>query len=120
AWVRARIGELPDLVERELEAIGEGRLAVIVPAARHAEVSAALAAGPSEPAALDHPVAVLTPAAAKGLEFDAVIVVEPAEILAGSPMGGHDLYVAVTRATRRLTVLFAGALPPMLSRLARR
>ncbi|GGK77292.1 DNA helicase [Planomonospora parontospora subsp. parontospora] len=117
--VRASVGRLPVLVEQELEAVGEGRLAVIVPAARRAEVSTVLAAGPSEPAALDRPVAVLTPASAKGLEFDAVIVVEPAQILAGSPRGGQDLYVAVTRATRRLTVVFAGDLPPMLSRLAR-
>ncbi|MDR7329245.1 HelD family protein [Corynebacterium guangdongense] len=45
----------------------------------------------------------------KGLEFDHVIVVEPAQIVAGSPQGWQDLYVAVTRATQSLTVI--GALP---------
>ena len=45
----------------------------------------------------------------KGLEFDHVIVVEPAQIVAVSPQGWQDLYVAVTRATRSLTVI--GELP---------
>ncbi|MFC7586009.1 ATP-binding domain-containing protein [Nonomuraea antimicrobica] len=62
-------------------------------------------------------MAVLTVGQAKGLEFDAVVVVDPAGILGQSPMGGQDLYVAVTRATRRLTVVYEGALPPVLSRL---
>lgn len=33
-------------------------------------------------------------------------------------MGGQDLYVAMTRATRRLTVAYEGDLPAVLSRLA--
>lgn len=51
----------------------------------------------------------------KGLEFDAVLVVEPGAILAAS---AADLYVALTRATQRLGVLHEGALPPALSGLA--
>ncbi|WP_372664676.1 RNA polymerase recycling motor ATPase HelR [Amycolatopsis kentuckyensis] len=51
----------------------------------------------------------------KGLEFDAVLVVDPAAILADS---AADLYVALTRATQRLGVLHEGALPPALSGLA--
>nr|BFE79583.1 hypothetical protein GCM10020093_021840 [Planobispora longispora] len=93
----------------------EGRLAVIVPDARYAEVAAMFPYDAED--VLDRPVAVLTPTGAKGLEFDAVVVVEPAEILGREPMGGHDLYVAVTRATRRLTVAHEGPLPEMLSRL---
>jgi hypothetical protein len=62
-------------------------------------------------------VAVLTVAQAKGLEFDAVVVVEPAEILGGSPRGGNDLYVALTRATTRLGVVHTGPLPAALARL---
>ncbi|GII04879.1 HelD family protein [Planobispora takensis] len=92
-----------------------GRLAVIVPDARHAEVAALFPYDAQD--VLDRPVAVLTPATAKGLEFDAVVVVEPAEILARGPAGGRDLYVALTRATRRLTVAHRGPLPEMLSRL---
>lgn len=41
----------------------------------------------------------------KGLEFDHVTLKEPREILAGSPQGLHNLYVAITRATQTLTVV---------------
>jgi DNA helicase IV len=51
----------------------------------------------------------------KGLEFDAVLVVEPAAILADS---AADLYVALTRATQRLGVLHEGPLPAELTGLA--
>ncbi|MCR6483838.1 DUF2075 domain-containing protein [Amycolatopsis sp. OK19-0408] len=51
----------------------------------------------------------------KGLEFDAVLVVDPAAILADSPA---DLYVALTRATQRLGVLHEGPLPAALGGLA--
>jgi DNA helicase IV len=47
---------------------------------------------------------------AKGLEFDHVIVVEPARI-AAQPRGLHRLYVALTRAVSRLTVLHTEPLP---------
>ncbi|PSL00158.1 DNA helicase IV [Murinocardiopsis flavida] len=110
---------LPALVEAELRAIGDGRVAVLTPAARHGEVAAILpAAAPAEdPAALDSPVVVRTVAQAKGLEFDAVVVLDPAAVLAQSANGGRDLYVAVTRATRRLTVVHDSPLPPPLARL---
>ncbi|WP_174361917.1 RNA polymerase recycling motor ATPase HelR [Nocardia brevicatena] len=54
----------------------------------------------------------------KGLEFDAVLVVEPERILADGPRGAAELYVALTRATQRLGVLHRGPLPPALSGLA--
>jgi superfamily I DNA/RNA helicase len=66
---------------------------------------------------LTAPVVVLPVSAAKGLEFDAVVVVEPAELLAESPRGRGDLYVALTRATQRLAVVHAEPLPPMLHKL---
>jgi DNA helicase IV len=47
------------------------------------------------------------------------VLVDPAGILSQSPAGGHDLYVAITRATHRLTVVHDGDLPAVLSRLAR-
>ncbi|MEV0355193.1 RNA polymerase recycling motor ATPase HelR [Nocardia sp. NPDC050697] len=53
-------------------------------------------------------------AATKGLEYDAVLVVEPAAILADGPRGAAELYVALTRATQRLGVLHRGELPPAL------
>jgi DNA helicase IV len=51
---------------------------------------------------------------AKGLEFDQVIVYEPAAIAAAEARGLHRLYVALTRAVSRLTVLHAQPLPAAL------
>jgi DNA helicase IV len=47
----------------------------------------------------------------KGLELDGVIVVEPSEIVESQQFGMRSLYVALTRSTRRLTVVHARALP---------
>jgi DNA helicase IV len=96
-----------------------GRLAVIAPAARMAELARALpgAVPGDRPEVLDSPVALLTVGQAKGLEFDRVVLADPAGILAQSPAGGHDLYVALTRATHRLTVIYDGDLPAVLHRL---
>ncbi|ONH56964.1 helicase [Frankia sp. CcI49] len=71
-----------------------------------------------EPDLLDAPVVVLTVADSKGLEFDAVVLVEPAEIVAGPTRGLADLYVALTRATRALTVVHAQDLPEVLHSLS--
>ncbi|GAA4428913.1 RNA polymerase recycling motor ATPase HelR [Actinokineospora soli] len=51
----------------------------------------------------------------KGLEYDAVLVVDPDRILADGPRGAADLYVALTRATQRLGVLHRGPLPRPLA-----
>lgn len=53
----------------------------------------------------------------KGLEYDAVLVVEPERILADGPRGAAELYVALTRATQRLGVLYQGPLPHALTGL---
>ena len=51
----------------------------------------------------------------KGLEFDAIVVVEPAAILAERPDGGlGGLYTALTRATRALAIVHAEPLPQEL------
>ncbi len=50
----------------------------------------------------------------KGLEFDAVLVVEPQQILTDGPRGAAELYVALTRATQRLGVLHRDPLPQAL------
>jgi DNA helicase IV len=109
------------VVATDLAEMGEeGRLAVIAPVARVAELAQAIpAAVPGDrPEVLESPVALLTVGQAKGLEFDRVVLVDPAGILAQSPAGGHDLYVAITRATHRLTVVYDGDLPAALARLA--
>ncbi|WP_345411663.1 RNA polymerase recycling motor ATPase HelR [Actinomycetospora chlora] len=58
------------------------------------------------------------PSGTKGLEFDAVLVVDPDRILAEGPRGAAELYVALTRATQRLGVLHRGPLPAALAGLA--
>jgi hypothetical protein len=68
-------------------------------------------------AGLDAPVAVLEITDAKGLEFDAVILVEPGSWLTEGERGLRDLYVALTRATQRLDVVHTLPLPSVLSRL---
>ncbi|GAY18498.1 RNA polymerase recycling motor ATPase HelR [Mycobacterium sp. shizuoka-1] len=60
---------------------------------------------------------VIAPSETKGLEFDAVLVVEPDRILADGPRGAAELYVALTRATQRLGVLHRNPLPAALAGL---
>jgi DNA helicase IV len=62
-------------------------------------------------------VVVLTVGQAKGLEFDSVLIGDPAGILAESSRGLNDLYVALTRATQHLGVVHAGHLPNVLGGL---
>ena len=59
----------------------------------------------------------VTASETKGLEFDAVLVVEPERIIADGPRGAAELYVALTRATQRLGVLHQGPLPRALTGL---
>lgn len=112
-WAR----RVEDLAEGVAEAVAAetpaaGRLAVIAPRALHEEIAGKLTgvtAG-AEPD-LTRPVVLIDPRQAKGLEFDTVLVVEPARY------GTSDLYVALTRATQRLGVLYADALPTALASL---
>lgn len=102
---------------------GDGKLAVIVPAALADGVGAAVrAALPGTALGADpdltSPVVVLTVRQAKGLEFDCVLIADPAAILAESPRGLNDLYVALTRATQQVGVVHPGRLPDVLARLA--
>jgi hypothetical protein len=97
-----------------------GRLAVIAPDSLIPGLTSAVPeAIPGALAeSLDSAAALLTVSQAKGLEFDRVIVADPAGILAQSENGAHDLYVAITRATHRLTVIHEGDLPASLRSLA--
>ncbi len=110
---------LVDVVRQELAGLADGRLGVLVPADRVAELDAAVtAAVPAANSDLTSPVVVRSVRQAKGLEFDSVLVVEPEAILTASPRGANDLYVALTRATQRLGVLYTGDLPKSLHQLA--
>jgi superfamily I DNA/RNA helicase len=98
--------ELTAAALREAAALVEldGLLAIIAPrsladAAPHGDVFDELS------------VPVLTPRQAKGLEFDHVVVVEPAKIAAEGVSGLRELYVALTRPTKTLVVVHARPLP---------
>ena len=116
----------PDLEAATREAVAsvanqvEGTVAVVVPAARRSDVNAWLASwpelaadAPGARAAIDSSVipsgddriVVLTGLDTKGLEFDGIVVVGPAEIEAESATGTATLYVVLTRATQLLTVI---------------
>ena len=99
-----------------------GTVGIIVPGTALAAVAEAVAAAipgasTSGRASLDCPAVVLTPRTTKGLEFDTVIVVEPAAIVAERDRGLHDLYVALSRATQRLIVVHSEPLPASMARL---
>jgi hypothetical protein len=63
---------------------------------------------------LDAPISVVPVSSAKGLEFDGVVVVEPALLVDESPQGLRGLYVAMTRTTKRLTIVHSRPLPSNL------
>ncbi|GAB2481617.1 HelD family protein [Jatrophihabitans fulvus] len=120
-FTRVRANELAGAVSDAAAAAWHesrpGTVAVITPAAAHDAVAAAVAAAlpdgvvTADSDALGSPVSVLTVAGAKGLEFDAVVLVEPGAIVDESSRGLNDLYVALTRPTQRLHVVHSGDLP---------
>ncbi|MHB1925458.1 MAG: HelD family protein, partial [Acidimicrobiales bacterium] len=83
-------------------------VAVIAPPERAAALRARFAPGPGQV------VSAIEPVEAKGLEFDAVIVAEPADIF-GLSGGPGLLYIALTRAVQEMVVVHHAALPhPLL------
>ena len=126
-WVRPARGDLAAevasaVVDEQAQLTG-GTFAVIAPRERLVEIAMTVEAalpGTSFGSEVDlgAPCVVITPEQAKGLEFDGVLVVDPATILAGR-RGASALYVAMTRATQRLGLLCDGAVPEALVPLAR-
>ncbi|MDQ3822722.1 MAG: UvrD-helicase domain-containing protein, partial [Actinomycetota bacterium] len=99
----------------------EGTVGLIVPTAlvddaRAALDEAGLRAEASVAEELAPAVRLLTPRLAKGLEFDHVVVAEPAAIVEerGGVHGLRELYVSLTRPTKTLVVVHARALPASL------
>jgi DNA helicase IV len=94
----------------------EGSVAVIAADAAVDRLRAHLAAAGLQTATPDDVetearVTVVPASIVKGLEYDHVIVVEPADIVAAEPRGLHRLYVVLTRAVSRLSVVHARPLP---------
>jgi DNA helicase IV len=107
------------LVEVRAALEHEGSVAVIAADAAVPRLRAALAAAGLQAATPDDVdsaarVTVVPATLVKGLEYDHVVVVEPAEIVAAEPRGLHRLYVVLTRAVSRLSVVHADPLPAPL------
>ena len=107
----------------EMDAVRPGRVAIIAPDTLRDAVTAALVAAGTPVAVaqdmrkggLSEPLVLLAADSTNGLEFDAVVVVEPAVIAGETARGLRTLYVALTRPTQRLTVVSATAPPAALS-----
>ena len=105
----------------EQQAVDGGTVAVIGPTDMLAALAAALEAaalpwGEPERTGLSAPITLLDVPSAKGLEFDSVVVVEPAAIAGSGAPRLRALYVALTRTTRRLVIVHAAPLPEALAR----
>ena len=102
---------------KELDAdIGDGNIAVVVPDSMFESVAGALTAagiehGEATRSGLEMGITVVPVSVVKGLELDGVIVVEPARIVRDEEQGLRALYVALTRSTKRLTIVHSEPLP---------
>ncbi|MDO5094256.1 MAG: AAA family ATPase [Propionibacteriaceae bacterium] len=92
---------------RELAGHVSGTVGVVVPPTRLDAVTRLAMSNPAL-VALEERLLVVTALQAKGLEYDGVLVVAPDEIVAGAPGAERVLYVALTRATQRMTILDVG------------
>ncbi|MFV0451121.1 MAG: HelD family protein [Propioniciclava sp.] len=105
----ALLTDLAEIVDELTEAVG-GTVGLIAPPSRLDRLRHGLEqrlATRMNPATLAR-VLPMSPLEAKGLEYDAVVVVAPDEIVAESPGGVRVLYVALTRPTQRLVTLDIG------------
>ncbi len=105
------------LVERS--AVDPGSVAIIVPDSLVGEVGGALEAagvefGRAARNGFNNQITLVPVSLVKGLELDATVVVEPAAILEEEMQGARALYVALTRATKRLALVHERDLPAVL------
>jgi len=112
AIVDGVVGEVAEM-QRELPS---GSIAVVAPDERCDAISDALNAagfahGRAATTGLDQSLTVVPVSVVKGLELDAVVVVEPTEIVGSDEHGLRALYVALTRSTQRLSVVHHQDLP---------
>ena len=122
-----RVERVDDVVEGVADEVahlrGEmtaGSVAVVAPDELCDPISDELARrgfehGRAATSGLDQSLTVVPVSVVKGLELDAVVVVEPARIVDAHEHGLRALYVALTRSTQRLSIVHADDLPPSLS-----
>jgi DNA helicase IV len=112
-------GRVVELSMEERAAVDPGNVAVIAPESAVDGLAEAFAAagvdyGRAVRHGLEAQVTLVPVGLVKGLEVDAAVVVEPAAIVDEEPQGMRALYVALTRATKRLSIVHAGPLPASL------
>jgi DNA helicase IV len=116
----AELGEVPPaIVSRVRSLLGTGLIGIITPEEVRDSVTTALDKEglfwAPELQAATAPIVVMSAERAKGLEFDNVVVVEPADIIADHGENGmRALFVALTRCTQRLAIVHAQPLPRVL------
>ncbi|WP_209499148.1 ATP-binding domain-containing protein [Streptomyces sp. PvR006] len=116
-----------DVVAACVEALGhDGSIGLIAADARIAPLAEALAAAglaylsPGEETTAESRLTLVPASLAKGLEYDYVVLDEPAAVVDGEPderTGLRRLYVALTRAVSGLTVLHSAPVPPQLAQV---
>ncbi|MFQ4148393.1 AAA family ATPase [Arthrobacter sp. LAPM80] len=110
------IAQVVSVMPEETAAVGGGLVAVIAPASMVQATAAALRAVYGQrighgAGSLEQDIVVIDPHEAKGLEFDGVIITEPAALLRGAGGRVGDLYVSMTRPTQRLRLVTSEPLP---------
>ena len=116
----ALVEALAEAIDEERAAVVSGNVAVIAPDSLHDRLrdgllEAGVTFGGPGRRGLEQQVTLVPVRLVKGLEVDAAVVVEPARIVAEECQGVRSLYVALTRATKRVSVLHAEPLPDMLT-----
>lgn len=108
-----------DRARSELVALDHGNVAVVCATSAYDDLVAAfedagVEVGRARRDGFTSAITVVPVSLVKGLEVDATVVVEPGRILREEQQGARSLYVAVTRSTKRLTVLHSEPLPAFL------
>lgn len=111
---------LSEALRSELDLDPEGTIAIVSSYAQQEDVFASLESqgftlGRALRDGLDRRITLLTADLVKGLEFDSMIIVEPSSIEAEAAQGTKALYVVMTRATKRLTLIHEAPLPQALT-----
>ena len=114
------LGHVVRVAQEELRDLGQGNVAIITPTSLYQRLADTFEAngvpvglGPRD--GLDQSLTIVPVNLVKGLEVDAALVVEPAAIFDEEPQGARSLYVALTRATRRLRLVHERPLPGPLA-----
>lgn len=120
ADANSAFGEMVTIIQGEAQVAGTGNVAVVCPRSQYESVIAAFEAadveiGRAPRDGLGFQITAVPVNLVKGLEVDVAVVVEPQAILDEEPQGYRSLYVACTRATKRLVLVHQQALPSVLA-----